>query len=107
MSKKDRDESSAAPQTENTTATMPEATKPRHLPMYKVILHNDDNNDFNHVIDTIVMLTPLKAQEAELRTQEAHESGCALLLVTHRERAELYAEQFQSRSLTVTIEPAD
>ncbi len=107
MSKKERDQSTDAPQTENTTATMPESAAPRLLPMYKVILHNDDKNDFDHVIDTIVMLTPLKAQEAELRTQEAHQSGCSLLLVTHRERAELYAEQFQSRSLVVTIEPAD
>ena len=30
----------------------------------------------------------------------------ALLLVTHRERAELIQEQFQTRGLTVTIEPA-
>jgi ATP-dependent Clp protease adapter protein ClpS len=40
------------------------------------------------------------------RTVEAHESGVALLIVTHRERAELIQEQFQTRGLTVTIEPA-
>jgi ATP-dependent Clp protease adapter protein ClpS len=40
------------------------------------------------------------------RTVEAHESGVALLMVTHRERAELIQEQFQTRGLTVTIEPA-
>ena len=33
--------------------------------------------------------------------------GVALLLVTHKERAELYADQFQSKGLTVTIEPAE
>ena len=32
-------------------------------------------------------------------------SGCAVLLVCHKERAELYQEQFHSCSLTVTIEP--
>ena len=39
--------------------------------------------------------------------KEAHETGIALLLVTHKERAELYQEQFQSKGLTVTIEPAE
>ena len=46
-------------------------------------------------------------QDAVLRTHECHETGVALLLVTHKERAELYREQFQSKNLTVTIEPAE
>jgi hypothetical protein len=50
-------------------------------------------------------LTPLKQEEAILRTIEADKDGVALLLVTHKERAELYEEQFQSKSLTVSIEP--
>ena len=41
-----------------------------------------------------------------LRTKEAHETGVALLLVTHKERAELYQDQFESKGLTtVTIQP--
>ena len=40
------------------------------------------------------------------RTVEAHEAGVAMLLVTHRERAELIQDQFQTRGVTVTIEPA-
>lgn len=79
--------------------------KPRRLPPFKVLLHNDDVNTFEHVIKTILMLTTLSPEDAIVRTIEAHESGLALLLVTHRERAELYVEQFHSRSLTVTIEP--
>jgi ATP-dependent Clp protease adapter protein ClpS len=39
-------------------------------------------------------------------TIEAHETGVALLLVTHKERAELYCEQFRSKSLKVTMEEA-
>jgi len=80
--------------------------KPRKLPPYKVLLHNDDVNTFDHVIKTILMLTNLATEEAIVKTLEAHESGVALLLVTHRERAELYSEQFHSRNLKVTIEPA-
>jgi ATP-dependent Clp protease adapter protein ClpS len=37
--------------------------------------------------------------------QEADKTGVALILVTHKERAELYKDQFESKGLTVTIEP--
>jgi len=70
-----------------------------------VLLHNDDVNDFEHVITAVLKLTTLGLKDAVMRTLEAHEQGLALLLVTHRERAELYVEQFASLSLTVTIEP--
>jgi ATP-dependent Clp protease adaptor protein ClpS len=90
------------------TATKPAPKKdpPGQLPPWKVLLHNDDKNDVGHVIGTIVELTPLNKQEAELRTKEAHRTGVALLLTTHKERAELYQDQFQSKGLTVSIEPA-
>jgi ATP-dependent Clp protease adapter protein ClpS len=52
-------------------------------------------------------LTTLKEQDAKLRTKEAHETGVALLLTTHKERAELYKDQFESKGLVVTIEPAE
>lgn len=82
-----------------------EQVKEKILPPYKVILHNDDVNTFEHVILSILRLTPLKEEEAIERTIEAHEMGVAVLLVTTRERAELYVEQFQSVSLIVTCEP--
>lgn len=84
----------------------PPKRKPKKLPPYKVLLHNDDVNTFEHVIKSIRRLTRLTTQEATLRVLQAHESGVALLLVTHRERAELYTEQFASLSLTVSTEPA-
>ncbi len=83
----------------------PTKRKPKQLPPYKVLLHNDDVNSFDHVIKSIVRLTPVPTQDAQIKTIEAHETGVALLLVTHRERAELYAEQFASLKITVTIEP--
>ena len=36
----------------------------------------------------------------------AHSNGVALVLVTHKERAELYKDQFASKQLLATIEPA-
>ncbi len=75
------------------------------MPPWKVLLHNDDKNSQQFVTMTIVELTPLNEQEAELRMQEADKTGVALILVTHKERAELYKDQFESKGLTVTIEP--
>lgn len=78
---------------------------PRLLPPWKVVLHNDQKSEMDRVVETIYQLTPLNREEAYARMYEAHKAGCSLLLVTHRERAELYVEQFMSCGLTVTIEP--
>lgn len=83
----------------------PARVKPRKLPPFKVLLHNDDVSTFEHVILSIVNLTPLTTEAAFEKTLIAHDQGLVLLLVTHKERAELYQEQFTSVKLTVTIEP--
>ena len=85
---------------------VPVRRPPRQLPPWKVLLHNDDKSEMLYVVETIQMITPLTEQEAILRMKEAHDTGVALLLTTHRERAELYADQFATRNITVTIEPA-
>ena len=98
---------------ESATSTLP-AKKPappkrdpKQLPPYKVLLHNDEKNTFEHVIRCVVRLTPIREDDAIVKAIEAHESGVSLLLVTHQERAELYAEQFASLSITISIEPDD
>lgn len=92
-------------QTAVSVATAPEVAAPKLLPMFRVILHNDDDNSVVDVVKTIVMLTPLDVRDAIRRMWEAHHTGVSLLLVTHKERAELYVDQFRSRGLVVTIEP--
>lgn len=87
-------------------AAVLDRSPPRNLPHFKVLLHNDDVNSMDHVVQSLVELTPLEPQRAVVVTKEANDTGLALVLVTHRERAELYQEQLQSKSLTVTIEPA-
>jgi ATP-dependent Clp protease adaptor protein ClpS len=85
----------------------PKKDPPKQLPPWKVLLHNDDKNEMAYVVRTVMELTPLKEQDAKLRTVEAHETGVALLLTTHKERAELYKDQFESKGLNVSIEPAE
>ena len=85
--------------------TRPSAPRARRLPPWKVLLHNDDVNDMLYVTQTITDLTTLGRREAVERMLEAHNRGLALLLVTHREHAELLSEQFTSKHVTVTIEP--
>jgi len=77
----------------------------RLLPQFRVLLHNDAQNDVTFVVRAIVELTPLSAPSARDVMLAAHAAGVALVLTTHKERAELYQEQFASKGLTVTIEP--
>jgi ATP-dependent Clp protease adaptor protein ClpS len=90
-----------------TTQTAPKTKPPKRkpLPRFKLILHNDDFNLVDDVVRIVVKLVGLTLQEARERTKEADRTGVALLLVTHKERAELYQEQFRSMRLTTTIEP--
>lgn len=83
----------------------PSKPKPGLLPRWRVLLHNDDQNDIEFVVRTLIELACLRTQQALTVTMEAHRRGLSLVCTTHRERAELYREQFASKGLTVTIEP--
>ncbi|MCC6425222.1 MAG: ATP-dependent Clp protease adaptor ClpS [Phycisphaerales bacterium] len=85
----------------------PVRNPPAQLPPFRVLLHNDDINTPEHIVETLIELTPLNVTFAVTVMREAHFNGLSLILVTHKERAELYQEQFQSKGVTVTIEPAE
>ena len=85
--------------------TRPAPPKLDRLPQYRVLLHNDDVSEMGYVVSTILELTSLKRPEAIERMLEAHKRGLTLLVVTHREHAELLEDQFRSKRLTVSIEP--
>jgi ATP-dependent Clp protease adaptor protein ClpS len=99
--------SSTATKPKRARKTTPKKKPTQPLPPWKVLLHNDDDNSRDYVVETIVQLTPLNEQDATLRMEEADKTGVALLLATHKELAELYQEQFTSKGLVVTIEPAE
>lgn len=87
-----------------TPRTRPAKPKRKRLPPYKLILHNDDVNTMEHVVQSIVALTPLGTAEAIRKMLEAHQAGVTLLLTTHKERGELYVQQFATMSLTTSLE---
>jgi ATP-dependent Clp protease adaptor protein ClpS len=97
----------APPQPRELPRRSPREAPPKadRLPPWKIILHNDDINDMIYVIQTIKELTGMNTVMATRRMLEAHTRGLALLLVTHRERAELLVEQFVCKKLIVTTEP--
>lgn len=97
---------SPAPAAPPRTTPRTSPPKPQNLPPYKVLLHNDDVTPMEHVVRTIRQLTPLNAAQATVVMLTAHTRGLALVLVTHKERAELFVKQFRSKGLTATIEPA-
>ena len=92
--------------TDTTPTTTPTRPRARRLPPWRVLLHNDDVNEMPYVVEAIVALTALNLHDAVDCMLEAHRRGLALLLTTHREHAELISEQFRSKRLIVTIEPA-
>jgi len=78
----------------------------RQMPRYKVILHRDPGNDLMFVVRIVMELIRFPRAEATHKMWEAQHRGFSVLLQTYFERAELYVEQFGSRNLKVTLEPA-
>ena len=72
---------------------------------YKLYLHRTTGQELMFVVRAVMDLTRYGNAEAEFRMWEAYHRGRSVVLVTHLERAELYAEQFAGRGLSVSIEP--
>ena len=77
------------------------------LPPYTVILHNDDHNSMDYVVDALVKsVTSLSMEEAVSIMLEAHNAGRAIVIACPLEQAEYYRDRIRSFSLGVTIERA-
>src|SRR5215207_5420668 len=77
----------------------------RELPRYNVVLHPDNANDLMLIVRTIMELMRFCRAEATHKMWETQHYRRSVLLVTWKERGELYAELFASRGLKVTLEP--
>lgn len=90
-----------------TSTGIDEEALTRLVPPYNVILHNDDHNEMNHVIRSLVKCVPsLTGERAAEIMLEAHLQGKATVIRCPKETAELYRDRLQSCALTATIEPA-
>lgn len=76
----------------------------RPIPPYRVVLAANAAQALMAVVRAVMEVTHLCRAEATHKMWEAHYSGRSELLVTHKERAELFVEQFADRGLRVTIE---
>ena len=75
------------------------------VPLYKVLLHNDDRNTMEHVVKALMHVFRFSKPVSERIMMEAHLNVVAICTVEPLEQAELHRDQLRSFSLTATIEP--
>ncbi len=82
------------------------STVRKHAPRYRVLLHNDDFNSMEYVVQTIMKtVAGITQPQAVNIMMEAHNSGVALVITCALEHAEFYCETLKNHGLTSTIEP--
>ncbi|MGK7931195.1 MAG: ATP-dependent Clp protease adapter ClpS [Microcystaceae cyanobacterium] len=75
-------------------------------PRYKVLLHNDDFNTMEYVVQTLMKtVSGMTQPQAVNIMMEAHNSGVALVITCALEPAEFYCETLKNHGLSSTIEP--
>ena len=74
------------------------------LPMYAVILHNDDVHSMDEVVAILMEVFGYSQLKSIGLMFQAHFQGQAVVMVTHFERAELYCEKLKDRTLIASIE---
>lgn len=82
------------------------STVRKHAPRYRVLLHNDDFNPMEYVVQVLLStVASLTQPQAVNIMMEAHISGIALVITCAQEHAEFYCETLKNNGLTSTIEP--
>jgi ATP-dependent Clp protease adaptor protein ClpS len=82
--------------------------KRKHDPGYRVLLHNDDFNSMEFVVEVLLTtVSGMTEPRAVNVMMEAHTTGVGLVTTCALEHAEFYCEQLKSHGLTSTIEPAE
>ncbi|NWF61322.1 MAG: ATP-dependent Clp protease adapter ClpS [Fischerella sp.] len=82
------------------------STSRKLAPQYRVLLHNDDYNAMEYVVQVLLTTVPSLTQpQAVSIMMEAHTNGIALVITCAQEHAEFYCETLKKHGLTSTIEP--
>ncbi len=67
------------------------STSRKLAPQYRVLLHNDDHNSMEYVVQVLLTTVPSLTQpQAVSIMMEAHSSGVALVITCAQEPAEFY-----------------
>ena len=70
-----------------------------------LVLHNDDINSMDHVVQALVLNIPeLTTEEALQKMLKAHNFGNVILVQCPLERAELYQQRLIKNNLIATIQ---
>ena len=83
----------------------PDVPHSQPLPPYRVVLPRAGDQQLMGIVRAVMDITHLCREEATHKMWESYHRGRSQLLVTHKERAELYVDQFADHGVTVTIEP--
>jgi ATP-dependent Clp protease adaptor protein ClpS len=82
------------------------STSRKLAPRYRVLLHNDDHNSMEYVVQVLITTVPSLTQpQAVSIMMEAHTNGLALVITCAQEHAEFYCETLKDHGLSSTIEP--
>ncbi|ACK70076.1 ATP-dependent Clp protease adaptor protein ClpS [Gloeothece citriformis PCC 7424] len=82
------------------------STVRKPAPRYRVLLHNDDFNSMEYVVQTLMKTVAGMTQPQAVNIMmEAHTNGTALVITCTLEHAEFYCETLKNHGLTSTIEP--
>lgn len=84
------------------------STSRKLAPRYRVLLHNDDFNSMEYVVQVLMKTVPSLTQPQAVNIMmEAHATGIALVITCAQEHAEFYSETLKNHGLTSTIEPEE
>ncbi|MFB2839460.1 MULTISPECIES: ATP-dependent Clp protease adapter ClpS [Floridanema] len=84
------------------------STSRKLAPRYRVLLHNDDFNSMEYVVQVLMKTVPSLTQPQAVNIMmEAHATGIALVITCAQEHAEFYCDTLKNHGLTSTIEPEE
>lgn len=78
--------------------------KRKDLPQYNVVLLNDSKITFEQAYEAVKTILPtIPEDKLKEKITDAHNRGQVVLLVTHKEKAEMYKELFAYHSPPIDV----
>ncbi|KAL5579980.1 hypothetical protein UlMin_012422 [Ulmus minor] len=76
-------------------------------PPYRVILHNDNFNKWEYVVQVLMKVIPGMTLDSAVNImQESHYNGLSVVIICAQADAEQHCMQLQGNGLLISIEPA-